>query len=246
MKEISPGTVDIVIPMRQPSAGFVDRAAELLALSDAPGAPFVRLILVDDASGDDTWDRAAGIHRQFPGRVRAYRLGRRSGQPAATCLGLLRSEAPVVVTMDDDGQHPASELWRLVELVGNGRAQLVYGVPREDRRPWGRRAAAACYRWGIAAAYRLPTSAATSFRCLSGTLRERLRVRGKVHGLFDIALMQLAGAAGVASVEVGFEYRPAERSRYRVPMLLLFSICAALPVPWKTSRAEAHLIATLE
>ncbi|MEU8381268.1 glycosyltransferase, partial [Streptosporangium sp. NPDC048865] len=63
------------------------------------------VILVVDGSPDDTWETAAGLARRFDA-VRAIRLSRNYGQHNALVAGIREAAFEVVVTMDDDLQHP--------------------------------------------------------------------------------------------------------------------------------------------
>jgi glycosyltransferase involved in cell wall biosynthesis len=85
------------------------------------------IIVVDDASGDDTAAVAEGCG---DARVTTMRTGRNSGVGGATLLGYgeaLRREADVVVKMDGDGQMAPEYLHLLVGAVTEGGYDYAKG-----------------------------------------------------------------------------------------------------------------------
>ncbi len=77
------------------------------------------LILVDDASPDDTQRVAKGVAKH-DGRVSYYRLETNHGQHYATIYGLRRSLGARIVTMDDDLEHAPEFIPALLEPLDAG------------------------------------------------------------------------------------------------------------------------------
>ncbi|MFP4268758.1 MAG: glycosyltransferase [Spirochaetaceae bacterium] len=89
------------------------------------------VLLVDDGSSDTTpaeIQAAADRYRE----VRALLLEKNAGQQEATRCGICRAKGRIVVTMDDDLQHPPEDIPKLLESVGNG-ADIVFGIPAEAK-----------------------------------------------------------------------------------------------------------------
>lgn len=92
------------------------------------------IIVVDDGSSDDTSARLQGGPRHW----RVLRHERAGGQSAAIHSGILAARAPLVVTLDGDGQNPPEEIPRVLEtwarLAGDPNLGLVAGqrVGRND------------------------------------------------------------------------------------------------------------------
>lgn len=115
------GAIAIVVPAYNEEANIEHVIAGLPA--ELSGLP-VRPIVVDDGSVDDTTERARRAG------AAAVRLPMNRGQGAALRTGYrlaLATEPRMVVTMDADGQHRASELPRLVEPILAGEVDVVNG-----------------------------------------------------------------------------------------------------------------------
>ena len=107
--------ISAVIPCRNEARTIYDVVKEALLHVD-------EVIVADDSSSDDTavQARAAGA------KVRNNNSPR-SGAGANTKEGLLMSDADVIVTLDGDGQHLASEIPNVLAPILDGKADLVIG-----------------------------------------------------------------------------------------------------------------------
>jgi len=84
------------------------------------------IILVDDASGDGTWQEISNIC-SLSSHVRGLRLRRNSGQQAALLAGVRSAQYSVVVTIDDDLQNPPEEIPKLLVAL-TGDLDVVCGI----------------------------------------------------------------------------------------------------------------------
>lgn len=123
----------VVVPMKNES----DNVAALLAEVDTacgPHGPF-EAVVVDDGSDDATPVALAAARARYPW-LRTVRHARSCGQSAAVATGILAARAPLVCTIDGDGQNPPAEIPRLLApLLAADRPHglgLVCGV-RVDR-----------------------------------------------------------------------------------------------------------------
>ena len=92
--------VSVVVATRD-RAGFLDELLEALASQRlAPGR--LEVVVVDDASADDTWARLGGAVGRSPLPVLGLRLGGNVGQGAARTAGVARARGEVVALTDDD------------------------------------------------------------------------------------------------------------------------------------------------
>jgi len=119
--------VSVVAPIYNEGPGverFVRRLTEVLG---AAGLHY-ELVLVDDGSADDSWDR---IVRQamLDDRVRGIQLSRNFGKERAVLAGLEHAAGDAVVVIDSDLQHPPSAIPAMVQRWRDG-AHVVEAVKR--------------------------------------------------------------------------------------------------------------------
>jgi dolichol-phosphate mannosyltransferase len=118
--------ISIVVPVLD-EAGAAPCLAREIARAFAGRA--YELIFVDDASRDTTRAELAGLIAEIPA-LRIIAHAKNAGQSRAIRTGVLAARAPVVVTLDGDGQNDPADAPRLVERLAAGPAELglVSGV----------------------------------------------------------------------------------------------------------------------
>jgi glycosyltransferase involved in cell wall biosynthesis len=89
------------------------------------------IILVNDGSRDRSWEVISELSSQSP-IVRGLCLMRNYGQHNALLCGIRTAKYEVIVTMDDDLQHPPEEIPRLLGRFHEG-FDVVYGTPKTER-----------------------------------------------------------------------------------------------------------------
>ncbi|WP_095587921.1 glycosyltransferase family 2 protein [Actibacterium ureilyticum] len=127
-------SVSIVIPMKNESEN-VDSLIADIARACADLDAF-EIIVVDDGSTDDTADRVRAMAANLP-QLRLVQHAQSGGQSAGVHSGVLAATAPIICTLDGDGQNPPSELPKLFTPLlhdTTGRLGLVAGqrVNRQD------------------------------------------------------------------------------------------------------------------
>lgn len=87
------------------------------------------VLLVDDGSGDATWDVVVSMARRFPRRVRGVRLALNFGHQNAMLCGLdyVTGRCDAAVSLDADLQHDIDAIPKMVEAYREG-AEIVLGV----------------------------------------------------------------------------------------------------------------------
>jgi undecaprenyl-phosphate 4-deoxy-4-formamido-L-arabinose transferase len=112
--------LSIVIPVYR-SEGILARLCQEVerAMVAAGVAGRFEMILVCDASPDDSWRVIVRLAREFP-FVRGIHLRRNAGQHNAIMAGLARVRGRRVVVMDDDLQHPPAAIPSLLAALDRG------------------------------------------------------------------------------------------------------------------------------
>ncbi|HOO54503.1 MAG TPA: glycosyltransferase family 2 protein [Methanothrix sp.] len=83
------------------------------------------LILVDDCSMDNSWDKLKQLHK-INDNVKIIHLVRNFGQHNAILCGLNYCSGNYVIIMDDDLQHPPEEIPKLIQKISEDY-MVVYG-----------------------------------------------------------------------------------------------------------------------
>lgn len=92
------------------------------------------IILVEDHGRDNSREVIQGIVRDYgaDGSVRAFFMMRNYGQHSALLCGFRAARYDIIVTMDDDLQHPPAEIAKLLAKLNEGY-DVVYGRPEHER-----------------------------------------------------------------------------------------------------------------
>ena len=85
------------------------------------------VILVNDGSFDSSWSVIKRLAKNYTW-LRGISLYRNYGQHNALICGIFAAKFEIIVTMDDDLQHPPSEIYHLINQLNNG-FDVVYGIP---------------------------------------------------------------------------------------------------------------------
>ncbi len=91
----------------------------------------LELIVVDDRSGDGSWEILVKLARQNP-EIKLFRHERNRGKGAALRTGFGHVEGEVVVIQDADLEYDPGEFKKLLEPIEDGRADVVYGTRFAD------------------------------------------------------------------------------------------------------------------
>jgi dolichol-phosphate mannosyltransferase len=127
-------TLSIVIPARNEAENIIT-LVEGIDRALAAHAPF-EIIVVDDCSTDASVAVLTKRAETMP-HLRIIRHDRSGGQSAAVHSGTKAARAPIILTLDGDGQNPPEELPKLAAPLLNdstGKIGLVAGqrVGRQD------------------------------------------------------------------------------------------------------------------
>jgi glycosyltransferase involved in cell wall biosynthesis len=208
--------VSVVVPCYRSAATLptlVTRIGEVLP--DTVSA--YEIILVVDGSPDGTWDVAQSLARRHAG-VRALQLARNYGQHNALVAGIRAARYDVVVTMDDDLQHPPTQIPVLLEALEDD-IDLVYGLARVEEHGVLRSAASRFVKASMAGAMGVTGARQVSaFRAFRTFLRDGFEQVFGPHVSVDVALSW--GTTRVAAVPVQMDERASGRSGYTFTMLV--------------------------
>lgn len=129
-----PIRVSIVIPVYRGEQTLPTVIAEILPLTQEQRTPagacyrVCEVILVHDC-GPDRSDQVLERLQDEHACVRTIWLSRNYGQHAATMAGMAGATGDWVATIDEDGQHDAADIGRMLDVALAGSLKLVYARP---------------------------------------------------------------------------------------------------------------------
>lgn len=226
----------VVVPFYNEANGVEGFLEELsTALNRQSGE--AELVLVDDGSSDMT----PQIMEKMAAGRRGWRVVRQSpnqGQAAALYRGMRLAGAPVIVTLDGDGQNDPADIAPMLARLAESGADLVAGVRVQRNDSWLRR-----------------RMSRIANRVRSSILRDGVRDTGcglkafrrevvdaflPIRTLYSF-MPALAVAAGFRVVEqpVGHRARRADVSKYGLGVMLWRPFVDLLGVWWFTRRRFA-------
>ncbi len=113
--------ISVVVPVFDEEGAAAALAREIAAAF--AGRSF-EIIFVDDASRDGTRAALKALAAEIP-QLRVLAHARNSGQSRSIRTGVLAARAPVVVTLDGDGQNDPADGPGLVDALTTGPPELV-------------------------------------------------------------------------------------------------------------------------
>ena len=120
--------LSVIIPVYN-SAQILPELLERLSAVLPQCASSWEVILVNDGSLDNSWDAIDKSRKIYPW-IKGINLMRNYGQHNALLCGIKAASYDLIVTMDDDLQHPPEEIPKLIAKLGEGY-DLVYGLAKE-------------------------------------------------------------------------------------------------------------------
>ena len=208
--------VSVIVPVFGDGGDLDDLAARIAAALD--GHSEWELIFVNDGSPPAAWSRIRALTAARP-NIRGINLRKNFGQQNALLAGIRASGGDVIVTMDDDLQHPPEEIRHLVERLRD--TELVYGIPAARVRGWRRNLVAVLMKAAFATV--LGTAHArdiAAFRAFRGSLRPVFAGYHSPYVSIDVLLSWVT--ADIAAVPVHYAPRRRGTSGYRLwPLMTL-------------------------
>jgi glycosyltransferase involved in cell wall biosynthesis len=124
---LQPPLVSVVVPAHNEAQGIAQATQVIGGVLDGCGVRW-EIVVVDDGSGDDTFERVSELARRDP-RIKGIRFSRNFGKESALLAGLAHAAGQAVITIDADLQHPPSLIPQMIEHWRGG-AKVVDAVKR--------------------------------------------------------------------------------------------------------------------
>jgi glycosyltransferase involved in cell wall biosynthesis len=204
--------ISVVIPLRDEERNVVPLHRELADVLDQLGVSY-EVILIDDGSGDGTFEQLAMVQAQDP-KVKAIRFTRNFGQTAAFAAGFSAARGRYIVTLDGDLQNDPRDIPGMLALAR--RKDIVSGWRRQRQDSFMTRhlpSAIANWLLGVITGVRLHDNGC-SLKVYRAEVVKPLKLRPGMHRYLPAIASQLGGR--VAEVEVNHRARQHGRSKYNL------------------------------
>jgi undecaprenyl-phosphate 4-deoxy-4-formamido-L-arabinose transferase len=122
-------SISVVVPVYNSEPILPDLIKRLQTVLDPLCSEF-EVIFVNDSSRDGSWAVIRQQSRRL-GWVRGISLMRNYGQHNALLCGIRAARFEIILTMDDDLQHPPEEIPKLLAKLNEG-FDVVYGAPEQQ------------------------------------------------------------------------------------------------------------------
>ncbi len=223
--------ISVVVPLRNEAANVPELARQICAALATTKREF-EVLLVDDGSTDDTWDKISEARQQYAG-LRGFRHKQNAGQSAGLLTGFRASRGEIIATLDGDLQNDPADLPKLLgEMAG---ADMVCGVRIRRADNWLRRASS-----GVARFFRrwllhvdFPDSGC-NLRVFRRTVLSLLPAFDGLHRFMPFFVHNAGGV--VKQIPVNHRPRTAGRSNYGIWNRMWRGLRDLIMVRWYLSR----------
>ncbi len=223
--------ISVIVPLFDEGPNVAPLAREIFAAlrEESRG---IELILVDDASADDTWPQMLRMQEE-DGRVRALRHGSRGGQSAALWTGFKASRGNIIATLDGDGQNDPADLPKMLAKLED--FDLVCGVRLKRKDNFVRRISSRIARGARRAVLSVDfPDTGCNLRVFKRFVLETVLAFDGFHRFLPILAM--AGGAKALGMPVTHRPRTAGQTKYGVWNRLGRGICDLVMVKWYLKR----------
>jgi glycosyltransferase involved in cell wall biosynthesis len=223
--------ISVVVPLRNESANVLPLAERIFAALDKASGG-VELILVDDASSDDTWQQILKARQTHP-RLRAFRHSQNRGQSAALWTGFKVSHGKILATLDGDLQNDPADLPRMLALLAD--CDMVCGVRTNRADNWLRRVSSSIARSARKTVLGMDfADTGCNLRVFKRTVLETLPAFDGIHRFMPVFVHNVG--LTVKELPVSHHPRTAGRSNYGISNRLGRGIRDLIMVRWFLKR----------
>jgi glycosyltransferase involved in cell wall biosynthesis len=213
-------TITAVIPAYNSEKSLEPLFARLSSVL-ADNSDEYEIIFVNDGSRDDSWQVICDLASKNPS-VKGVNLMRNYGQHNALLAGIRMAKHEIIVTIDDDLQHPPEEIPKLLEKMEEGY-DVVYGAAEEFRHTFLRNISSQMTKLAFQSIMHVQVARKISaFRVFRTQLRDAFENYDSPHPSLDV-LMTWA-TTRFTSVEVKHDEREIGDSNYTFRKLLAHAI----------------------
>jgi undecaprenyl-phosphate 4-deoxy-4-formamido-L-arabinose transferase len=212
--------LSIVVPVYHGASTLPALVTQLLAVLEPSGRTF-EILLIDDGSKDGSWKVIHELQETHPDRLVAVQLMRNYGQHNALMAGFRLTRGQLIVTMDEDLQHPPEEVPRLIEAIESRQLDLVYGSYEKKKHAGWRNLGSALINGFYQLVFRMAVHP-SAFRIVRRELLECIFSYSLNYTYIDGLFAWNSDRIG--EIEVAHKERAGGRSGYSLAKLILLAL----------------------
>ncbi len=220
MEDLIAMDISVIIPVYNSERHLWELVPRLMKVLDTE-TPCFEIILIDDGSGDGSWDVLSQLWATYPAHVRAVQLMRNYGQHNALMCGFRQALGQYIVTMDDDLQNPPEEIPKLLSVIRKRNADLVYGIYKKKKHAVWRNLGSAVVRKFYKMVLKVPVEP-TSFRIIKRQLVKSILSYNKNFTYVDGLLAW--NTRRIDTIFVEHHARSSGRSGYSISRLIVLAL----------------------
>jgi undecaprenyl-phosphate 4-deoxy-4-formamido-L-arabinose transferase len=179
------------------------------------------VLLINDGSQDQSWVRICDLSIDHSW-ISGVNMMRNYGQHNALLAGVRAANYAIVVTIDDDLQHPPEEIHKLIKELSNGY-DVVYGTPYKQQHNLWRNISSYATRLALQSTMGVENARkVNAFRVFRTQLRDAFVKYQSPFVILDVLLTW--GTNRFSSISVNHEPRHSGKSNYTFRKLLVHAI----------------------
>lgn len=214
-------SLSVLIPVYNGALSIAELVTQLHQTLPSLSDSFEILVIEDDGK-DDSWTVITQLAAQYPTTLRALKLSRNFGQHNALLCGIRAARGDILITMDDDLQHPPDQISLLLEKLAQGY-DVVYGKPQHEQHGLFRDMASQVTKWVLQNAMGAETAGSISaFRVFRQPITGAFAHYAGPMVNLDVLLTW--GTTRFAAIPVRHEPRRLGQSNYTFRKLLVHSL----------------------
>jgi undecaprenyl-phosphate 4-deoxy-4-formamido-L-arabinose transferase len=213
-------SISAVVAAYNSELSLPELARRLQPVLDSAATEY-EMIIIDDGSQDRTWLVIQELARDNAW-IKGVHLMRNYGQHNAVLCGIRLAQNEVIVTLDDDLQHPPEEIPKLLEKLTDDK-DVVYGPPAQETHGLWRDLASQVTKIALQSAMGAPIARkAGPFRAFRTKVRDAFSGYDGPYVSVDVLLTW--GTTRFAAVEVRHDPRTLGKSNYTFRKLVVHAV----------------------
>ncbi|MBL8163004.1 MAG: glycosyltransferase family 2 protein [Anaerolineae bacterium] len=213
-------SISVVIPVYNGALSLPELVRQLEQVLPTLAEQY-EIIFVEDDGKDNSWEVIRQLAREYPW-VRGFKHMRNFGQHNALLCGIRQARYEVIVTMDDDLQHPPEEIQKLLERLDEN-VDVVYGTPQREQHGFLRDMASQVTKIALQSAMGVDVARNVSaFRVFRARLRDAFANYQSPYVSIDVLLTW--GTTRFAAIPVRHDPRRLGVSNYTLRKLIVHAL----------------------